>query len=309
MSLIEQGDYTLFLDEELDVIKDFNKLRTTEDNPRQQVTAQDIKRLKAHNMISVDEHFKVHWTDEEQTPDGKDYEVMRMAELGRLYCARDKLLVVIYPPEMFRLYNDVYVLTYLFDGSPLQYYFQLFGLEYELASVTRDNNGKYKITEYTSDADIEFRNKFVNLVTICDKQSLHRKRTLSKSWYSNADKQDLKQIGDDIRNFFDTLKPMGLTKQNVMWCCPSEFENKIKPKGYIKIRELTDEEKKLPVEELRTAENKTKCYVSFNAKATNIYRDRWALVYCCNMFYHTMIRGLFEDSGIFIKQKHMLYLA
>lgn len=88
------------------------------------------------------------------------------------------------------LFDDVYVLTYLFEGSTLDYYFQLFGLKSKMSSVQKSKD-RYTITEYSHDADLAFRKQFRKLVHLCDKSSLNRRRMLSKTWFSNA-KQNIK---------------------------------------------------------------------------------------------------------------------
>lgn len=295
MQLIREGDYVLVIDEEVEVVRDFNSIQTTVDDRRQQVSQADIERLIRRQMIAIGSDFKVSWTDEDQPPDGKDYEVMRIAKLGRLYCARGKLLVTIYPPEIFSLFDNVFVLTYIFNGSTLDYYFQLFGLKYEMSSVQKSEDG-YTIAEYSHDADLAFRKQFGELVHLCDKSSLNRRRMLSKTWFGNAKPDELKQLRNDIRTFF--LGCPGLETQHAMWTCPADYEKKIAPQGFTRIRQLTATEKRLPKEKRDEIKSKTKCFVPSNSKATNIYRDRWALAYCFNLFRNPMISGFFEDSGI-----------
>ena len=61
--------------------------------------------------------------------------------------------------------------------------------------------------------------------------------------------------------------------------------------------DMTEDEKRLPTDERAELEKQLSCFVPCNAKATNIYRARWALAYCCNMHFHPMIRRFFTDGN------------
>lgn len=295
---IYEGEYTLILDEALDVVMEFNKIQTVEDSPRQTITAQDMRMLCEHNVIKICPDYRVEWCGGEYSNDFKFAEVERLAKLGVLYCVRDKLLVTIFPPEMFRLFKQVYILTYMFDGNILKYYFQLFGLDYELASVNKKND-RYSLTEFSEEADLNFRQLFQRLVEVYDGSNLNnRQRTLSKAWYQKATSEDLKQLKNDVGNYFNRQIPDAKASNgDIMWTCPVDYERKIQGTGYTRIRSLTKEERNLPEQQYKELEKSLKCFVPCNARATNIYRSRWALAYCCNMYMNPMIRGFFTDHN------------
>ena len=297
---IHEGQYTLILDEVLDVICEFNKISSVEESPRQSMTQKDIQTLLEKGMIEVGQDFRVTWCDREHDRESKFYEVMRLAKLGRLYLARDKLLVTIFPPEMFRQYEDVYVLTYMFGGSMLKSYFDLFGLSFDKASIIESDTGKRQLIPYDDSADTAFRRQCRSMINIYDSPKLNRNgRTLSKSWYDSANADAVKRLKNDVGEYFNrVLKDAKASNGDIMWTCPVTFMEKISGKGYTRARSMTVEEKKLPEHERKKLENKLNCFVSCNAKATNVYGDRWALAYCCNMFAHPLVRGLLEDCGI-----------
>ena len=73
----------------------------------------------------------------------------------------------------------------------------------------------------------------------------------------------------------------------------------IKIDFYICSRIITKEERRLLSQpELKQLEKAVSCFVPCNAKATNIYRNRWALAYCYNMFLKPPFKGFFQDNGI-----------
>ena len=74
--------------------------------------------------------------------------------------------------------------------------------------------------------------------------------------------------------------------------------NKISGKGYTRARSMTADEKRLPEQARKELECKLNCFVPCNAKATNLYGERWALAYACNMFPKPLIQGLLKDCGV-----------
>lgn len=303
LELIHEGEYTLILDEALDVICEFNKVQSVESSPRQSVSGEDIAAvLLGKKLIKIDERYKVYWCGSEHTPEFKFYEVMRLAKLGRLYCVRGKLFVTVYPPEMFQQFNAIYVLTYMFDGCFIKSYFELFALDYSMVNIAHGDRG-YGLIPYCPDADIAFRQQCKQLITICDSVSLNKQRTLSKLWYSKATPDKISQLKNDIGNYFNrVLKNARASNGDIMWTCPAEFEKKLSGKGYTCVRSMTEDDKRLPEQERKKREKELSCFVPCNAKATNIYGKRWALAYCCNMYQNPMIMGFFADCNIFFDE-------
>lgn len=126
--LIRQGEYTMIIDEALDIIGDFNKVASVESAVEQSLKTKDVEVLLRDGLIEAGENGIVNWV-------GGDYlgtkysEVERLARLGRLYLVNSSILCM-FPPEVFQALKKVYVMTYLFEGSFLKYYFDLFGISY-----------------------------------------------------------------------------------------------------------------------------------------------------------------------------------
>lgn len=298
MDYIREGNYCLIMDEVLDVLIDFNQAQSVEKDVRQSVNKADVTALISQNLISVDRNYKVTWTGGDYEPEYKYYEVARYAKMGRLYCVREQLMMLIFPPEVFQCFRKIYVLTYMFDGSVLKHYFDYFGINYEMASIEQDNN-LYRIAPYSSGLDMQFRRKCRDLINICKDERLNGelKNALSKRWYdSYKNDNKLQRLKNNIGHYFNRVLPnASASNGDIMWTCPKDYEDKLKGKGYTCIKSLTKEEKKLPTEQRQKLENDLKCFVPCNARATNKYRARWALAYCCNMYYNPYTRGFFDN--------------
>lgn len=302
LELIRTGNYTLIIDEVLDVVTDFNKVQSVENASRQSVSKADIKFLLDNQVIQIEKDNRVVWCGGEYGDDYKFSEVQRFAKLNRLYCIDDKLLLAVFPSEMFKCFNEVYILTYMFGGSIFKYYLDLFNIEYELKSVSKDDkSGRYSLIDYVSSYDVKLRSRCKELITICDNPDMnnYKSNALSKTWYDNSKNDNrLKKLKDNVYNYFRRyLKNAKASNGDIMWTCFGEYENKIKGQGYTRIRGLTEQEKKFSKEKKENIEKELSCFVPCNAKATNIYRKRWALAYCVNMYFNPMIRRFFTDSN------------
>jgi len=298
MEHIKRGDYILIIDEVLDVVCEFNKTTIAEQHSEQKMAKDDIEILIDGGYIEVDETGLVRWTGREYK--GKFTEVQRLAKLNRLYLVRGKMLVCLFPPEIFQLFKSVYVLTYLFDGSVLKPYLEAFGIGWELASVSNED-GVYSLCEFSRDADVAFRAKVKGLVTHHwpDRTRPEFKAgALSKSWYTANHTK--KEVTSKVRNKIEyyvryTAKAKA---EDVMWTCSKAYVKDFSGKGYTCSYRVTGKDKeRLSPKEYDELVKRSTCFVPCNAKATNIYKDRSVLVYCCNMFPNRMMADFWEDCG------------
>ena len=227
-----------------------------------------------------------------------------------------------FPPQIFGLFKKVFVLTYLFEGSFLKPYFEANGLEYEMVSVAKSEDDTRSLVPYTREN--EHRERFRDLITICDNTDMnnYRATSLSKTWYGNANKDTKKKLRNDIGNFCKNIAKA--TSADIMWTAPKEQEKSLKGAGYTTIFRITKDmpfvncpecdtrvphyrsvcpecgcqikvNKQWLERERRKLEKISKCFVPCNARATNDYQNRWACVYACNMFPNKYIKRYFEN--------------
>lgn len=272
---IRENDYILILDEVLDVIEEFNQI--TKDR---KYSKKDIDFLLNKGVISVDEKCKVTWTGEQYF--GGDFvfgDIARLASSGHLYLARKSIFILIFPPEIFDAFKEVHVLTYMFEGSMLKAYFDMFNIPYEIEKID----------------DTEFKRNCKKQVHIYEDKLNRKDRPLTKYWYTKATDEQITQLRNDMYNFFSNK--IKVKAKQVMWTAPIAFKDKVQPKSYKQTRTLTKEEKRLPPTAVEKLKKQLSCFVSCNAKATNDFGDRSALAYCCNIYVNPMIRGLVNCLG------------
>lgn len=323
LSLISEGEYRLVIDEALEVISEFNSIDSVEKDQTQMIKPGDIKFLIDNEHIGVDDGGKVRWNGAVYAQ-GKFEELARLSYLGRVYLARGKLMVCIFPPEMFSLFSEISILTYLFEGSVLDAYFSIFGMEYAKASV-RNDEGKMVVTDYDSSIDQAFRTEARELITLCNSSKLNEDRVnYSSTWYKNhAPKQkkggekspEFLKIKGHLTTFFKNIAVLDGMKAkaangDIMWSCPKEYKDTLKGPGYTFIRRITKEETEgLTPKEIEELKKELDCWVPCNAKATNDYADRWALAYCCDLSLNPMLAGLFADHGVRFSQEQFALSA
>ena len=155
---------------------------------------------------------------------------------------------------------------------------------------------------YDPAIDIEFRMKCSRLIHVCDHERLNSllqtKTALSTNWYdrhSKGEKELLKDLKNAISYFFNRyLCDAKASRGDIMWTCPKEYADKLKGKGYTIQRSMTQIEKELPELQFKELESRLNCFVPCNARATNKYRKRWALAYCCNIYFNPFLKAFFE---------------
>lgn len=262
---IKEGHYTLILDEVLNVIEPYDNIRND-----------DMKLLKESGCVTVDDDGFVVWNKEKMDYDTKYNEIKILADNRSLIYINQKLLLWRYPPEIFTLFDKIYILTYLFESSILKNYFDLYQIEYEQKSIA-EQNGEYHIVDFfVPDTSI-----FIEKINIYDgklNENIYQKiNGLSVTWFRAKINQDnIKQIKRNLYNYFSNI--LSAKAETIMWTTFKDYKNRLKGKGY------------------------SNQFVSFNCRSTNDYDDRFNLAYCVNVYLHPGITQFFKQRGINIDE-------
>lgn len=262
---IKAGHYTLILDETLNVIEPLDLKKS------------DVPLLKQGNCIDVDEEGFVIWNEKADIIDSRYNDIKTLAEKHLLMYINNTMLVWRYPPEIFGLFDKVFVLTYMFDASVMSYYFKAYNIRYDKRSVRFNDCGKPELIEYQP-ADTS---KFKDLIHIyegnCNENFYQKTTSLSASWFdSSASSKYIKKIKNNIYNYFQHI--VLAKSKTIMWTTFKKSESKLQGKGY------------------------TKCFVSCNCRSTNEYGDRYNLAYVVNVYVHPAIIQFFSAKHIQVDQ-------
>ena len=300
VEFIRQGNYTLILDEVIDVVTEFNDIN----NNSKKVKPKDIKLLLNEGIITTDKYGYVEWIGDSYVG-GSFTEIERLAKRKNLLLINNTLFLWEFPIDVFLAFDKVIILTYLFNGSILKYFFDYHDVSYILSSVEKSEE-KYNLVEYKS--DIQERKKYKDLIKICTDEKLNNYpySAFTSSWYKSNignNKKLIKSIHlkNNLYNYFRHKQKAKVSQ--VMWTTYENSKKAVEASGYIKIRNLkTDEKNQLSPFEQKKLENKLSCFVPCNARATNDFRERNVLAYLCNMWINPYIKSFFQYKSIVINE-------
>lgn len=262
--LIKANDYTLILDEVMDVVTQIPMKKD------------DLPSLLELKLITIHDNGVVTWNDEEY--DGEYNHIKTMCKNNSVFMVNNCLLMWTFPVEVFKSFKEVYVLTYLFNGQIQRYYYDLYDVKYEYRSIALNNElNKYEIVEYIDKYDLSDVRKLIHIIEEDDK--LNRigddKYSFSKSWLSKKELM-YPTIVKNMINYFKH-RCTGKSGDN-MWCTFKLYKGILSGKGY------------------------TKGFVSLGSRATNDYVDKKNLAYCANIFLNPMMEHFFTMNNVKVNE-------
>ncbi|WP_223700063.1 hypothetical protein [Sutcliffiella deserti] len=282
LELLEIEDYTLILDEVMNVI-----------SPLDEYTKSDLKLLHNEGIIQVDDMGFVHWNKPDyNSEEGYFTKIRNLANSGNLMMYEDEegqpvVLYWTFPAESFKCFTEIYLLTYLFNGQIQRAYFDLFKIKYRYYSVKKEK-GNYCLADYISHTE-ENRTHIKENINIyyaspTDKKDMNKigsKRTdFSVSNLKTKSKQSAikKVIRDNAYNFY--RNKCKVPADEVMWTTFKDFKGNggIAPVG------LKD------------------CFVEVTSRATNEYRDKSTCIYLANRFLNPVTKNFFAKQGVTIDE-------
>lgn len=262
---IKNGHYTLILDEVLNVIEPYSNLLND-----------DMRLLKDSGCVTVDDDDFVIWNKEKLGYDTKYNEIKILADNRSLICINQKLLLWRYPPEIFELFDSIYILTYLFEASILKNYFDLYQIKYKQKSICEED-GLYQIEDYFIADTSAYLDK-IHIYNGKLNDNIYQKiNGLSKTWFNAKINQiQIKQLKKNLYNYFANI--VNAKSETIMWSTFKDYQSMLKGKGY------------------------STQFVSFNCRSTNDYEDRYNLAYCINIYLHPVISQFFRQRGVNIDE-------
>lgn len=265
VDLIIKQQYILVIDEAISCVGLLDKL----------LVHSDTRDLLKSNMVKVnpDKRNQLSWNEEDYPDhDGRYHFVRNMCNMGVVYCYADTFLMFEYPPKLLAELDEVWVLTYLFNGSDMRCWLDLNMIPYQIM----DN----QLLGLKSEEEIK---KVVrDNLTIITNRSLastrQRRGTLSKTWYENAKKEDLDKYKGMLRSCIVTNKAKA---GDVFWTTYKDQQKRMQGTGYTK-----------GVSEDMPA------FLPMNIRATNNYRDYTLCMYAVNIFKNPVEVNYLKSNGI-----------
>jgi hypothetical protein len=261
--LIRANHYILVLDEVIDLFQPL------------QMDGGDINLLVRNNIAQKDGD-NVVWKDEEYTGSAFS-ELMQMSKSRNLVDYDGEFFFWALPPDVFKCFDDAYVLTYLFEYQFQKYYFEINNIEYELIG-TKKHNGVYQfcpLEEMNRKRDL--RDK-VHIIENEKYNEIGNKAfSLSSSWFERSCREEGKpsimRLKNNLYNVF--RKADGDDK---LWTTLNAYRHELRGKGY------------------------SSCFITFNKRATNEFSNRHYLAYCINVFMMPWMKNYLARIGVESKQ-------
>ena len=269
---IKEQNYVLIIDEALECVSIFDELSPS-----------DREILFRDNLIYVEEGTnRVRWNHKDNKKySGKFNHIRDLCDNGNLVHFRSTVMLWEFPTDFIQSFSDVFVLTYLFSGSPMAAYLQAEGLEYDVRTIRAG-----ELIAQTEADETEIKARLRRLIHIYEGslnkcgESTNRANPFSATWlgYGSAERlKTLKAIKATTEYFFKSVA--GTLATENAWTTFSGAKRYLSGERY------------------------TRGFIPCNAKATNEHRHKKSLAYLCNVFYNPYIKGYFEDRGIVVDEE------
>jgi len=261
-ALIRNGHYTLIMDEVVDVVEVVP------------IGAYDLDLMLQWGVIAVDENDRVHWLDDKYPANNAWSECMRTIKSGHVVMENNKLMLWLFPADVFEAFDEVIVLTHMFDAQIQRYYYDLHRVEYEYIGV----NERYDFCE-VEDMHHDY-SWLKEKIHVLDDEKLNvigdGKYALSVTWFDRESKKraypNIKRLKANAENV--VRQRWGASSSEILWSTYKDNMRKLAGRGY------------------------TKGFLEFNARASNNYRDRKYLIYLVNIFLHVDIKTFFQHHDV-----------
>lgn len=269
-NIIQSQEYTLVLDEVVQTIQNAD------------VTKNDFDILQKSGTVERQGEL-VEWIDSEYK-EGKHIDEMNYARSHNLLCHDGYWFHWALPPGLFSCFDDIYVLTYMFQYQDMRYFFDANNISYELIG-TRRQDGKF---EFCPIGEMDRRRDLRNKVHILDHKKLNsigtgRRTDLSVAWYKrelgiNYDNEDMsgsKQVEQLRKNLNNLCKNIYKIKaDDFLWTTFKLARPALSSKGY------------------------TSSFLPYSMRASNEYANRRYLAYCVNVFPNPSDVKYYQGHGI-----------
>ena len=176
--------------------------------------------------------------------------------------------------EMFKVVDDVIVLTYLFEHSEMEAFFKVYGIEYRAIGISKDESGAYRFCDH-KDYIPAYVAKLDKMLLIENHDKINEvgrsPHALSMNWY-NTKPEEVDQLRKNIYNYFKN-RMSHYPVESRMCGTFKKYWGKIRGKGY------------------------WNSDVVFSQKATNAYSDKEVLVYPVNLFANGKLITFYANLG------------
>lgn len=280
VSLIKKHGYVCFIDETLPCINPYDL-----NDPEINLNKTDVEAL-INTYVDIDDNTgKLSWAV-------SNYEAGRfMKEKNHIVNGRlayfENTLFEILPVSILLAFKEIYILTYLFEGSIMASYLKYNGIDYTYMYIA--GNGLDDL-HFTTDKkqSVKNRKNFKALINIYEgnkRSDLNKigfeKYALSVNWYKKAavdGNNDLDILRNNMLNYLRHI--MNAKSKRCLCATFSDYKE-------IFIKDKVTNKKRY-----------ANCFVAINMRASNEYSDKDVVAYLVNRFMHVKIGHYFTTKGV-----------
>lgn len=264
---IKNSNYELVLDEVMDVVSETQ----LQDNDRKALIElgffiEENGQLKMGNAELAYSYDDTKWAY---------FKIVNGIKRKNLEIFENKILMWLFPIDIFNSFKKIFILTYMFDGYPMSPYFKFNKIDYKkYMAYYNESISNFDIKEYGSENNSSIK----RLITIFDDDKINEvgdhKSSFTDYWYKNKIEDDtIIQLRKNIMNIVKNRAKCKI--DDVLW---TSF------KSYQKI--------------VVSEKTKDKNFISHNLRATNDYDEKWVVMYFVSRNYNPIIKRWFKSKGI-----------
>lgn len=265
---IRNQGYTLIIDENVDILEAFD------------FHIDDFR-------IAVDAGY-ITENNGVYTVTNNDYKGEALRDMFRLLKTRDLICVdggnicsLFYwalPPKLITSFKNVFILTYLFRGQSLHHLLEIYDIPYEYIGIEKTDEAAtgFRFTEHPKYTP-EYVSHLGDMLHVIENSKINDigndRFSLSMNWFKKSGGNEIDQLKRNVSNCFKNI--WGDTPANErLWTTYNKEKTRIQGKGY------------------------AKSFLTFNAKATNVYRSRTHLAYIVNVFMNANDKNFYRKYGV-----------
>lgn len=237
----------------------------------------DTHILLSSDAIDVDENKIASWNETDYPHTVLYSDIKKECKAGRITLAGD-VFMHIQPFRIFSCFNEIYVLTYMFEYQLQKYYFDILKADYEYVHVEGlGARGSTKKCVLAPGRDEVKHPEYRKLINICQNRKMNEigeeDTALSKNWYrSKANNKNKVKLRQHCVNFFKHITQSPASKN--LWTTYKEYEKTLKGQYY------------------------ASCFLAMNSRGTNEFMDRTAVAYLVNRYLSPEIVEFFAAYDI-----------
>ena len=275
LHMLEQQHYTLIMDETVCVISAFD------------ISPFDANTITKKYTETNEEGF-LEWTEREY--DGRFNEYKLRIDAGGIMAYNDYHWVQVMTPRTFKSFQDVFIMTYLFQDQIIRCYLDMNRIPYKRLYVNGNSPENYTISDRYEPAPVQ---DFRGLLHILDHKKLNAigddYYALSKSWYRKHNTPaSIKKLKNNTYNFFKNI--MRTSGRSNIW---TSFKDEWVGNGWNGRGDLYIKWKDMLSDPLYKAG-----FVPCTAKGTNEYKHKTSLAYLINVFPNTNVLSFLSANGV-----------